>query len=483
MRNASLFALPLLSVLAVACGGQVGSTPTGGDSDHTADPNPHSNDDDTSSKSLPVDTIDGSFDLTFTKVTAIPSVTGANPQVDPPSRSANARLDVKDGANPIVTPRWGRQTHLTLKHVDAVPKHVELDMPDDGTFVVFGGSSNGYTTVDRITEISLGVTAKGGYDGTFTASGTEEIVSGDVAYEASLSIMGTIGVDVTTPDWKLEPIPAGGLLPWSPTVVHLSEPVVTMPYNPMGSVIHLEYGAFNAPSQGPNVEDDDALVVKSVLGAWLNPQARLEIDGLFDPTYNFGDIASTTITYADVGLPTASYTFDGGTPPPTFGDAGALVDVHTDSTCETGGCVAIGAIERSTCSTPSLGIAGILKTPSAGASTLHVRYRVLVGVDPTYAGSDAQPVAESSAFVLESAAPGVMPTTTNIGFATTDLQTIPSTLGFTQATDWKTIDAPIAANAAQNAGFAVKVGSSPCAGGPIYDPNRFTILVDSVTVD
>ncbi|HEX7666026.1 MAG TPA: hypothetical protein VF407_15975, partial [Polyangiaceae bacterium] len=81
------------------------------------------------------------------------------------------------------------------------------------------------------------------------------------------------------------------------------------------------------------------------------------------------------------------------------------------------------------------------------------------------------------------ATPGVLPQSQAVGFATTDLKTIPATLGLTQATDWKTIDVAVPANGSQQAGFALKIGNTSCGGGPFYDANKLVVLVDSVTFD
>ncbi|MEO8797931.1 MAG: hypothetical protein ABI551_08610 [Polyangiaceae bacterium] len=470
MRNASFVALPLLSLLAVACGGQVdGSKVSSNDDPNTKDPN-HQN----PQTHLPTGTIAGSFDLTFTKVVATPSsARGSYPQLTPPSSGANARLDIEtdssDGAR--VTPRWGSSSGLGL-----VKGSTSVTLTDDiDEQITFSGYSNGYSTTDRISKITFGRTADGGFDGTFTAIGTEDTFAGDVVYEADLALTGTLGLDVTAPEVKVSPMPSYGVLPWDPVRVQLAEPSK----GDAASQIHLSPGGSIDGIMTPDTYAP--LTIQAILGGWGIPKATVSNDAFVDLAGNTAKLTSASVSYLDVGAAQASFTFDDASGGAKYGTSTTMMTTLSDATCESGGCLEVGTISRTKCDTPDIGFAGILRTTTGG--TLHLRYRILVGVDTSTGGSSATVVPESNAFTVETATPGVLPQTKPVGFVTTDLKTIPSTLGMTQATDWTTVDIPIAASASEQAGFAIKFNNYSCGGGPFWNPNQLIILVDSVTIN
>ncbi len=472
MRKASLLALPLLSLLAIACGGQVDGTKTSSNDD----PNTHDPKHQNPQTHLPTGTIAGSFDLTFTKVAATPSFAGSYPpQVTPPSSGANARIDIEtdssDGAR--VTPRWGSSADLGL--VKSSTSVTLSDKSDDSDQrIVFSGYSNGYSTSDRISKITFGRTADGGFDGTFTAVGTEDTFAGDVVYEADLALTGTLGLDVTAPEVKVSTMPSYGVLPWDPVRVKLAEPSK----GDAASQIHLSPGGSIDGIMTPDAYAP--LTILAILGGWGIPKATVSNDAFADLAGNTAKLTRATVSYVDVGTAQASFTFDGAIGGAMYGTSTTMITTLSDATCESGGCLEVGTISRAKCDTPDMGFAGILTTTTGG--TLHLRYRILVGVDTSTGGPSATVVPESNAFTVEAATPGVLPQTKPVGFAPTDLRAIPSTLGMTQATDWTTLDVPIAASASAQAGFAIKFGSS-CGGGPIWNSNQLIVLVDSVTID
>lgn len=468
MRNASLLALPLLSLLAVACGGQVdGAQPS------SHDPNTHDPDHHDPQTHLPSGTTAGSFDLTFTTVVATPSFAGSQPQVTPPLRGASARLDIasesSDGAR--VTPRWGSSSDLRL-----AKSSTSLTLSDD-TYepVVFSGTSNGYSTTDHLSKITFGRTADGGFDGTFTAVGTEDTFAGDVVYEAELAVTGTIGPDVTAPSVRVSAMPSYGVLPWDPVRVQLAEPSKL----DAASQVHLSPGGSIDGIMTPDTYAP--LTIQAISGGWGSPTATVSNDPFSDLVGNVAAVTRTRVSYVDVGAAQASFTFDGAIGGAKYGTSTTMISTLSDATCESGGCLEIGTISRTKCDTPDMGFAGILTTTTGG--TLHLRYRILAGVDPSTTGPSTTIVPESDAFTVETATPGVLPQTKPVGFVAADMKTIPSTLGMTQATDWTTLDLPIAANASGQAGFALKFGNVSCGGGPFWNPNQLIVLVDSVTLD
>ncbi|HEX7667918.1 MAG TPA: hypothetical protein VF407_25500, partial [Polyangiaceae bacterium] len=368
MRNASLLALPLLSLLAVACGGQVDGTPTGHDSNHTDDPNhpkPQTN--------LPTDTIAGSFDLTFTHVTATPMYSaGTNPPVTPPSQGANARMDIWNATDDAaqVTPRWGQTAHLGL---ESTSTNVSISDEIDEEITFSGSSTYGYTT-DRISSITFGRTSSGGFDGTFTAVGVEETFSGDVGYEANLAITGTIDTDKTAPQSKIDAIPSYGLLPWQPVTVHYAEPPSFAEGLQSSHFVHISPGG---SIQGIVTDDTGGLLqATAILGGWQIPSATLSVDPFYDPANNVSTPTSNPITYLNIGAPRASFEFESASTynGNEYGQSTTLFSYLSDSTCESGSCLEIGVLDRSKCNVSDSGFAGILNANAAG--TLHVRYRI-----------------------------------------------------------------------------------------------------------
>lgn len=451
MRSLGLLALPLL---AVACGGNVASTGPGSN-DH---PEPQTH--------LPSGSIVGSFNLAFTKVTATSKFAGTPPSVAIPSKGSNARIDIGSGtsnSDVTIAPEWGDPAHYAST---VTSSSVALD---SGQAVV--SSDDSFYVRDAWTSFTLGRTADGGLDGTFTAIGSEEITEGDVAYENDLTATGTITPDTTPPDVKTTG-PSGTVLPWEPIYVRVSEPIAS----PFSTVLSLDAGG----SHGKVADDPTATSTTALLSSWASTTATLSAISFKDPSGNASIPKSIPISFFDPGAPAASFSFDSASSNPAkWDDAGLVKFLGSDPSCESGGCAVVGPIGNNGCTVPSIGVAGVLSHDASHAGTVFVRYRILVRASSTEGGGEIIP--DAQVFSVETATPGATPSTQTFGFATSDLKTIPDTFGFTQATDWQT--ASVSTAAASQIGFGLRFGSNSYCGGPIFNANETVVLVDSVTTN
>ena len=457
MRALELFALPLF---AIACGGQVDST---GAANEHHDPNTNN-----PQTHLPTGSMIGSFDLAFTHVTASSKYAGTPPDAVAPSQGANARIDIasdmSDG-DVMIAPQWQDPSHfastvtssaLTLTDGNAV-------LQSDGTYYVR----------DTWTSFTFHRTSDGGLDGTFTALGNEQITEGDELFELDLTATGTVGPDKTAPDVKITG-PGGTVLPWDPIDVRVSEPVA----RPFSTILSIDAGG----SRGKVEDNADATTTTALLTSWSSPAATLSAISFSDPSGNASTSEAFPIAFFDPGAPAAQFTFDSATANPAKWDDGSLVSfLSADGSCESGGCAKVGPLLDHGCTIPNAGLAGVLQHDPSHSATLFVRYRILVGVDPSSGGGSESITPDSSVFSVEAAIPGQAPSSQSFGFQLSDLQTIPSTFGMTQATPWTT--ASISLPAASELGFGLRFGSSYYCGGPIFNENSTIVLVDSVTTD
>ncbi|MEO8877067.1 MAG: hypothetical protein ABI461_15855, partial [Polyangiaceae bacterium] len=234
MRTARLFVASLLPFLAAACGGNVASSNSSNSNQNQNQNNPQTK--------LPSNTIAGSFDLTFTHVTSTPTFSGGStPTTTPPSQGGNARLDVASDAvtSVTLTSRWGAPA---IFPANTTAKQVTLDSTtsDGSVSANFSGQdSSGLNITDRWSTITLGRNASGGFDGTFTATGDEEMFEGDEGFENKLTATGTIALDTTAPEIRADKVPTDGFLPWVPTHVQFAEPSAL----PEEDLISLDVGA------------------------------------------------------------------------------------------------------------------------------------------------------------------------------------------------------------------------------------------------
>jgi len=459
MRARSVFAL---SLLLVACGGQVDSTSS------VSEQNPQQQNPRTH---LPIGTVVGSFDVTFTTVTATAMFSGTyNPQVTPPSQGQSARLDFGSDAatTATLTPRWGAPTTL-----GAVVTSSNLALSagkDNVTSANFESSQSGFYVSDQWSDITFGRTSDGGFDGTFTAKGSESMFQGDVGYEATLTAAGTIAGDTTAPELRAEALPPDGLLPWDPMHVQFAEP----PAIAQQDILSLPQGAVTG--------NDTTLAAQVLSTSWDVHSSAVAAKAFVDLAGNSSKATSLPVTYVNVGAPKAAFTFDDTSSPVAFygSSSGLITTLASDPSCESGGCLKIGTVSTFQCNTKNSGFAGILQQISGHANTLHVRYRFFVGVDSSVSSTTAIQ-SDDHTLTVETATPGVLPAFKSIGFATADLKTVPATFGFTQATDWATLDTPIASDS--QAGFAIQFGNPTCGGGPIQNQNAYVILIDAITID
>lgn len=455
MRSHALLAVPFL--LVVACGSQVGSSSTSSNSGNDSD-----TETDTPGRWSP----DGSFDLTFVTVTATPTYASSLPSVAPPSIGANAMLRVADGAPTMLTPRWGTPAEL-----DATLTNSAFEL-QSGTVTISDDTT--YFVTDTWTDFEIDREDNGTFTGAFSAKGTEEISDGDEIFEATLVGTGKIAGDTTPPDVRLGTLPPNGLMPWEPIPVQLAEPV-TKPASRILSLSPAAAAGVVTPS------DANSLRADVLASAWSNESVNVVAQAMTDLAGNSIDTKTFPVTFFDPGAPAAAFSFDSATANPSkWDDASLITFMNADASCESGGCAKIGPLGDHGCTIPNAGLAGILEHDASHASTLFVRYRILVGIDPT-AGGTSSVTPDPGVFSVETATPGQSPTTQPIGFALADLKTIPSTFGMTQATDWATATIPLPA--ASELGVRIGFGSGAYCGGPILNENSTIVLIDSITAD
>jgi len=481
------FLLLLAPFVLVACGGQVDSVDGKNDPNQNTSTNPNN-------KNLP-NTVIGSFDLTFVSVV----VTSPNPGQSPatqssPSQNANARLDVEKIPDDLgsyaaaVTPRWGITNEL------APTLSASLLALDKG-YVAFSlpAPNAGSNVSDHWTSIDLGRTANGGFDGTFTATGSEEVSEGDEVFEYDLAAKGTIANDVTAPETRTTVVSSSGppnaLLPWDSITAQIAEPIADDSNRKSFSVSPLPNGA--AATFQSSGEESDGVAGTTTFHGYLSDwtgvggtQATLSVGAVLDPSGNASAPLTAPISFFDVGAARAAFTFGGGVAPMSSWDTtgnsiGFLGGDSPDATCESGACAKIGPIDGQRCTPFPFGLAGILA--GSKISTLHVRYRILVGPSANATGGP-QLVSQPQLVAIQTASPGGAPVSTTFGFATTDLKTISPVLGMSQGTDWTTFDVPLNAPAT-TVGFAVRFGDSNFCGGPLFNSDAALVLIDSVTAD
>jgi len=162
--------------------------------------------------------LEGSYDITFTNVTATPGQGGPPPLPVPPSTGKAARLDLRaragGGYDAVITARWGDPSGFT---VASSAKEITLSGGNAG--VGGSGASDGWTS------LVFARNAAGSLDGSFTATGNEQVSMGDEIWDNPASARGTLTRDVTAPETKATHASYGGpplrLLPWDPIRVRV----------------------------------------------------------------------------------------------------------------------------------------------------------------------------------------------------------------------------------------------------------------------
>ncbi|MGH7281100.1 MAG: hypothetical protein ACRELY_06220 [Polyangiaceae bacterium] len=450
-------AIVLFPFLALACGGNVASS---NGSSNGASNDDGDNENENPSRATP----DGSYDLTFTSVTATPTYASDPPSVSPPSSGKNAVLHLDDATNPTtITPRWGRPSEFTYA------------LSSSAMSVTLGGAifsdATTFFVSDTWTDFEIDRAHDGALSGTFTATGTEEITEGDEIFEATLTGSGKIAADTTHPDVRLGTLPSYGLMPWEPIPVELAEPSSSS-FDP-NSLFSLS----PATAEGTASFDASSLRGTVLSSNWTTTSANVVVQPLTDFAGLRSYAKTFPVTFFDPGARTPGFTFDGPDANPPKWDASSLISyLATDASCESGGCAKIGPLGNNGCAVPDAGIAGVLE---GNASSLDIRYRILVGLDSS-GGGGGTITPDSSVFSVETAMPGEAPSTQSFGFALSDLQTIPSTFGMTQATPWMTAGIPYPSD---TVGFAIRFGSESYCGGPIFNENSTIVLIDSITTE
>jgi hypothetical protein len=153
----------------------------------------------------------------------------------------------------------------------------------------------------------------------------------------------------------------------------------------------------------------------------------------------------------------------------------------SDPSCEHGGCVQIGPFENGVCGALRAGIAGVVES---SARTLSVRYRVLLDD----MGSGQPPSTYGAAFSIDGTRPGADLQSVQVNAPTGTVKKLTArVLGMGWATEWTTAELALPSSTSPLAGFTVRAGSyagSPSCGGggPVPQPIKTIVLVDSVTV-
>ena len=421
--------------------------------------------------------LEGSYDLSVQTVDVAPST---EPQPSPPSVyhpavDGHARVDIKkvagayqaavtvDSANPVsatVTATSDGSITLTAQ---------------DGASFTGGSSTNGYQGVsDTLSVLTFKIGADGKPGGAVSATGSELVSEGDVAWQMDISATGTIGPDTRAPRItavQYTPSLSGKPLPWDPIYVSASEPVDGAQLQGSTSLVGASGPLSVAWSVQPNQPDwigATRLVGYRTEWAAQGAQSLNVAAGIADPTGNASSSLQTPASFLDVPLAAA---FDATTLPAQWGPV-AVVSGAAACGADGVSCLEIGPVTGPCQGQPTAGIAGRLS--AAGHGTLTIKYRVRA------ASQYGQPYLMSP-FGFSLATPGAAP------------QAAPSPLSpklsavtdvtYPYATDWTTVSEALPASASE-VGFAFtpfdQGSSSYCGGGPAMPP--VTLIIDVVAV-
>jgi hypothetical protein len=191
---------------------------------------------------------------------------------------------------------------------------------------------------------------------------------------------------------------------------------------------------------------------------------------VIDPSMNVMSASTIgSVKFRDVGTATALQDFVSADAGKTFAAWGPFDTAATR--CEGKSCVALGPFGEDTgaCQLES-GVAGRI-TRAAGTTKLRVTYRVFLGPAPY--GNGEPELIGAPLFVDTSASQRTQPTLGMSDFTAT------GDAAFPYATQWITLDVPIAGDA-KEVGFSVHPGYDACFIPPAAMP-ALEVLVDSVT--
>jgi hypothetical protein len=506
-----LAALSLLVPFAAACGGATAGSSTsapdaGPDAvEHeqpdtgTPDAPPPDSGGDANPPDAMTASLEGSYDITFGEVKLAGNQPGGptQPPTSAPSPGTKARLDLHalpgGGYEAVVTARWNDPGPFSV--VDVSPSQIRLS----GSSAAVRGAS--YVD-DEWTVFAFSRAADGTLDGSFTATGEEDVTDGDETNVTDVTVTGTVARDVTAPEFK--PIilstdgPPGQLLPWDPIRVRAAEPIAPAMFLKGLTV------SVSPPSPVPSISWTDeesgfpsawagTVQVKGLLTSWdsalTNP--TLGVGGMTDRVGNASAPMTEPLSFLTLLPGQTSHEFDTDTV--TVGSWGPAITflggfAGSDPSCEKGGCVQMGAFSYNGCLPMAPGVAGLLAVP--GAKAVLVRYRVLANGNPTLSPPPGSlPILPGAAFTVAVATPGVdaSPTYAYVSSnGTSDLlkPLASPVLGMNWATDWTTLTAPVATPASV-VGFSVTAGMGTaiggCGGAPAYPRVDVIVLVDSVS--
>ncbi len=416
--------------------------------------------------------IEGSYDFVVGGVSVTPSSQQPQePTTDHPAIGQHARLDIhKQGSTYVAA--------ITPEFSD--PQAMTVSFGSDGTLtlqgaVSFSGGSLSYaTTTDELDTISFPIGGDGHLEGSFVATGKENIFEGDVGSMNDASMSGNTAADARVPQSLASVVPYAQtvVLPWDEIDVRMSEPVDA---NTLMQSASLSPSNGGTASVAWSVSSSaiDWLGATSLTGyrtSWsdFSGQATLAIAaGLTDPSGNLSAVTATPVQYIDV--PNGG-SFGGATPPAMWG--AAQIATGSDSCGTASSCIEIGPI-TGPCSASPGGIAGRFVTNGTNKVSLVYRMRVAsqygqpylpggLGVSVATPGQPAQSIAD----------PNLQPQ-----LAATSDATYP------YASDWTTATITLP-QSGSDVGFAVvpfASGQMYCdGGGPAWMP--MTIVVDVASI-
>ncbi len=423
----------------------------------------------------------GSYDLTLVGVVQQdPSVPAG-----PASEGATLRLDIDGAAGSyvaVITPRWGSPAAFV-----ASENAGQLELSGEAS-IGAGGVS------DRWTSFKLPLDSAGLPHGGLSATGTEDLITGDVIFTTAITSGGTIARDATVPELKSAPRTRNGppdqLLPWERIPVHGAEPLDPQALRDGVQVVSAGTPPASLPmtwSFEPSTGDAAWAGLTrgwGVFDSWdgvIGQDLELQVAaGISDRVGLLS--AAVTSPFKVFALPIGSSPLDFDTDIVSVGlwgssqllGGGLVGAAHPD--CEQIGCVQLGPSVVDVCGGPRDGFAGQLMLQ--GATAMKLRYRVVVLGDD---GAGGPPQWLPDAFSVEVAAPGIHPalvTRPSLADATwTQLPT--GAVRFT--TEWRSLEVATP-SATDRVGFAIYPGASvgACGGGMMPAPVTITVFVDQI---
>jgi len=433
--------------------------------------------------------VEGSYDVTFSEVTA--TVAGPGPTPPPggaPSMAKKSRLDIRKnpagGYEAVFTSRWGTSAKLAAS-------------VSDTTVLLTGraGVSGGNGFYDSWSKLTLPRDANGKLTGQIAAEGEQTISQGDVVWTATLTGKAFLARDFTAPELAARLVsnvgPADALLPWDKITVDAAEPVPgdglratrLVPSKPGEKAIIPKWIDSDASpawsgetSVTGRVADWAGLAGGGELTVENDGKATVDLVGLPSPPLR------AKVKFHPLPSPTAAIDFDGDVVMASTWGPGALygggITGGSDPRCEAIGCARIGPVKASVCNGERAGLAGMINVGPLNRVAL--RYRVVA--EPELGAG--QPFVYGDVLTMELArVVGSVSSESVIG-GQIKLQKLAQPIdGMTWATEWTTLE--VSAPAGSDAvGVAVAAGG-PVAlrggcGGPPPPPVKMEILVERV---